>query len=139
MTGRTDFVRFGLFELDLAQGVLTKEGRKIKLQEQPFRVLSILLERPGQTVTREQFRQALWTADTFVDFDRGLGDSADNPLYRDTSAAWVPVHRSRRCCRPARPESHTRGAPHTALQNLWPLPVRSRSTFGDGDRSGRTL
>src|SRR5437763_9705819 len=97
MTGRTDFVRFGLFELDLAQGVLTKEGRRIRLQEQAFRVLSILLERPGQTVTREQFRQALWTADTFVDFDRGLnaaiaklrqalGDSADNPRFIETQA-----------------------------------------------------
>src|SRR5437763_12143409 len=97
MTGRTDFVRFGLFELDLAQGVLTKEGRRIRLQEQAFRVLSILLERPGQTVTREQFRQALWTADTFVDFDRGLnaaiaklrqglGDSAENPRFIETQA-----------------------------------------------------
>ncbi len=72
MPVRADVVRFGLFELDLAQGVLMKEGRRIRLQEQPFRILSILLERPGQTVTREQFRQALWTADTFVDFDRSL-------------------------------------------------------------------
>jgi Tol biopolymer transport system component/DNA-binding winged helix-turn-helix (wHTH) protein len=97
MPVRTDVVRFGLFELDLAQGVLMKEGRRIKLQEQPFRILSILLERPGQTVTREQFRQALWTADTFVDFDRGLnaamaklrqavGDSADNPRFIETQA-----------------------------------------------------
>ena len=97
MPARTDVIRFGLFELDLAQGVLMKEGRKIKLQEQPLRILSILLERPGQTVTREQFRQALWTADTFVDFDRSLnaamtklrqalGDSADNPRFVETQA-----------------------------------------------------
>lgn len=97
MPVRADVVRFGLFELDLAQGVLMKEGRRIRLQEQPFRILTILLERPGQTVTREQFRQALWTADTFVDFDRSLnaamaklrqalGDSADNPRFIETQA-----------------------------------------------------
>lgn len=74
-----------------------KQGRRINLQEQPFRVLAILLENPGQTVTREQLRQALWTADTFVDFDRSLnaavaklrqalGDSADNPRFIETQA-----------------------------------------------------
>ncbi len=90
-------VRFGVFELDLTEGVLIKNGRSIKLQEQPFRLLSILLEHPGETVTREQLRQVLWTADTFVDFDRGLnaamaklrqalGDSADNPRFIETQA-----------------------------------------------------
>lgn len=90
-------VRFGVFELDLTEGVLIKNGRPIKLQEQPFRLLSILLEHPGETVTREQLRQVLWTADTFVDFDRGLnaamtklrqalGDSADNPRFIETQA-----------------------------------------------------
>src|SRR5450631_1483304 len=97
MPARMDVIRFGLFELDLAQGVLMKEGRRIKLREQPLRILSILLERHGQTVTREHFRQALWTADTFVDFDRSLnaamtklrqalGDSADNPRFIETQA-----------------------------------------------------
>ncbi len=90
-------VRFGQYELDQRQGLLIKEGRKIKLQEQPFRLLSILLEHAGETVTREQLRQALWTADTFVDFDRGLnaamaklrqalGDAADNPRFIETQA-----------------------------------------------------
>jgi DNA-binding winged helix-turn-helix (wHTH) protein len=89
---RPDLVRFGLFEVDLTEGVLIKNGHRIKLQEQPFRILAILLEHPGETVSREQLRQALWTADTFVDFDRGLnaavaklrqalGDSADNPRF----------------------------------------------------------
>jgi Tol biopolymer transport system component/DNA-binding winged helix-turn-helix (wHTH) protein len=93
----SEIARFGLFEVDLAQGVLMKQGRTIKLQEQPLRILAILLENPGQTVTREQLRRALWTADTFVDFDRSLnaavaklrqalGDSADNPRFIETQA-----------------------------------------------------
>src|SRR4051812_17964497 len=97
MAVRSEMPRFGLFELDLARGVLMKQGRTIKLQEQPLRILAILLENPGQTVTREQLRQVLWTADTFVDFDRGLnaamvklrqalGDSADNPRFIETQA-----------------------------------------------------
>src|SRR3954462_8456514 len=74
-----------------------KQGRTIKLQEQPLRILAILLNNRGQTVTREQLRHALWTDDTFVDFDRslnaavaklrqGLGDSADNPRFIETQA-----------------------------------------------------
>lgn len=97
MPVRPEIVRFGVFELDLTEGVLIKDGHRITLQEQPFRLLSILVEHPGQTVTREQLRQALWTADTFVDFDRGLnaamaklrqalGDSADNPRFIETQA-----------------------------------------------------
>jgi Tol biopolymer transport system component/DNA-binding winged helix-turn-helix (wHTH) protein len=97
MAVRSEIARFGLFEVDLAQGVLMKQGRTIKLQEQPLRILAILLENPGQTVTREQLRNALWTADTFVDFDRSLnaavaklrqalGDSADNPRFIETQA-----------------------------------------------------
>ncbi|MBV8071988.1 MAG: PD40 domain-containing protein [Acidobacteriaceae bacterium] len=97
MPVRPEVVRFGLFEVELTEGVLIKDGRKIKLQEQPFRLLSILLEHAGKTVTREELRQALWKADTFVDFDRGLnaamaklrqalGDSADNPRFIETQA-----------------------------------------------------
>jgi DNA-binding winged helix-turn-helix (wHTH) protein/Flp pilus assembly protein TadD len=94
---RSEITRFGLFEVDLAQGVLMKQGRTIKLQEQPLRILAILLNNRGQTVTREQLRHALWTDDTFVDFDRSLnaavaklrqalGDSADNPRFIETQA-----------------------------------------------------
>jgi Tol biopolymer transport system component/DNA-binding winged helix-turn-helix (wHTH) protein len=88
-------VRFGLFEADLRVGELRKQGRTIKLQEQPFQVLAMLLRQPGEVVTREQLQQALWPADTFVEFDQGLntavkkirqalGDSADNPRFVET-------------------------------------------------------
>jgi Tol biopolymer transport system component/DNA-binding winged helix-turn-helix (wHTH) protein len=90
-------VRFGVFEANLASAELRKNGQKIKLQEQPFQVLTILLENPGEIVTREQFRATLWPADTFVDFDHGLnaaikrlrdalGDSADSPVFVETLA-----------------------------------------------------
>ena len=87
--------RFGLFEADLKQHTLTKGGLRIKVQDQPFQVLAMLLERPGELVTREDIRQQLWPADTFVEFDDGLntaikklraalGDSADNPRFIET-------------------------------------------------------
>lgn len=90
-------VRFDVFEVDLRAGELLREGRKIKLQEQPFRVLSLLLQRPGEVVTRDQVRQELWPADTFVDFDHGLNsavarlrealrDSAEKPHFIETVA-----------------------------------------------------
>ncbi len=89
--------RFGLFELDLAAGELRKNGAKLRLQEQPFQVLTLLLERAGEVVTREELRQKLWPADTFVDFDHSLntavnklretlGDSASSPRYIETLA-----------------------------------------------------
>jgi Tol biopolymer transport system component/DNA-binding winged helix-turn-helix (wHTH) protein len=90
-------VRFDVFEVDLRAGELRKEGRLVKLQEQPFRVLSLLLERSGEVVTRNELRQSLWPADTFVDFDHGLNsavarlrealrDSADRPRFIETVA-----------------------------------------------------
>ena len=90
-------VRFGVFELDLAAGDLRKNGAKLRLQEQPFQVLALLLERAGDLVTREELRQKLWPADTFVDFDHSLntavnklretlGDSASSPRYIETLA-----------------------------------------------------
>jgi Tol biopolymer transport system component/DNA-binding winged helix-turn-helix (wHTH) protein len=90
-------VRFDVFEVDLRAGELRKEGRLVKLQEQPFRVLSLLLERPGEVVTRNELRLSLWPADTFVDFDHGLNsavarlrealrDSADKPRFIETVA-----------------------------------------------------
>ncbi len=88
-------VRFGLFEADLAAAELRKRGRKIPLQDQPFRVLALLLRRAGELVTREEFQRALWPADTFVEFDEGLNkaiqklrqaldDSSDNPRFIET-------------------------------------------------------
>jgi TolB-like protein/DNA-binding winged helix-turn-helix (wHTH) protein/Tfp pilus assembly protein PilF len=90
-------LRFGVFEVDLRAGELRKQGVRLRLQEQPFQVLAILLERPGDTVTREELRNRLWTADTFVDFDHGvnkavsrireaLGDSATSPRFVETVA-----------------------------------------------------
>jgi len=90
-------IRFGVFELDLAAAELRKSGVRIRLQEQPFLVLSLLLQRPGEVITREDLRQQLWPADTFVDFDHSLntavnklrealGDSASTPRYVETLA-----------------------------------------------------
>jgi len=90
-------VRFGVFEADLLAGELRKHGSKIRLQEQPFQVLALLLQRRGAIVTRDELRNRLWTADTFVDFDHGLnkainkirealGDSAANPRFVETVA-----------------------------------------------------
>jgi TolB-like protein/DNA-binding winged helix-turn-helix (wHTH) protein len=88
-------VRTGFFEVDLASGQLLKNGRKLPLQEQPFRVLAMLLERPGEVVTRQELQARLWPADTYVGFDEGLntairklrtafGDSAGNPRFIET-------------------------------------------------------
>jgi Tol biopolymer transport system component/DNA-binding winged helix-turn-helix (wHTH) protein len=88
-------VRFGTFEVDLRAGEVRKGGLRIKLHRQPFEVLAMLLERPGEVVTREELQQKLWLSDTFVDFEHGLnkainklrealGDDADNPRYIET-------------------------------------------------------
>jgi Tol biopolymer transport system component/DNA-binding winged helix-turn-helix (wHTH) protein len=90
-------LRFGLFDLDLRAGELRRKGARVKLQEQPFQILAHLLEKPGEVVTREELRQRLWPADTFVDFDHSLnaairrlrdalGDSAENPTFVETVA-----------------------------------------------------
>ena len=90
-----DIVRFGVFELDLKAGELRKNGTKIRLPQQPVQLLAMLVERPGEILTREELRQRLWTPDVFVDFDHGLnksiqkirevlGDSADSPRYIET-------------------------------------------------------
>jgi TolB-like protein/DNA-binding winged helix-turn-helix (wHTH) protein/Tfp pilus assembly protein PilF len=88
-------LRFGRFEVDRRAGELRKDGRRVKLQEKPFRMLEALLERPGEVVTRDQLRQRLWPADTFVDFDNSLntvvnkvraalGDAAESPRFVET-------------------------------------------------------
>ena len=87
--------RFGLFEVDLHAGSLLKQGRAVRLQEQPFRVLLALLERHGDLVTRDELRGRLWPGDTFVEFDKSLGvalakvraalgDDAGNPRFIET-------------------------------------------------------
>lgn len=123
-------VRFDLFEVDLRTGELRKEGRRVKLQEQPFRVLSLFLNRPKELVTREELRQELWPADTFVDFDHGLNsaiarlrealcDSAEKPRYIETVAKrgyrfigplTEPALRSAAPLEVLVPEDHSRGS-----------------------------
>jgi TolB-like protein/DNA-binding winged helix-turn-helix (wHTH) protein len=93
----TDVVHFGIFQLDLKARELHKAGVKVKLQEQPFRVLALLVERAGQVVTREELQQRVWPTDAYVAFDQGLnnavkkvrdalGDSADSPRFIETLA-----------------------------------------------------
>ena len=90
-------IRFSTFEVNLHTGELRQQGQKVKLQEQPFQVLTALLERPGEIVTREELRSKVWTADTFVDFDHSLnaavkrlrdalGESAETPIFVETLA-----------------------------------------------------
>lgn len=91
----TRTVRFGPFIVNLRSGELRKAGRKLKLQEQPFKILAMLLERAGEVVTREELRKKLWSDNTFVDFDHGinmniakireaLGDSSEDPQFVET-------------------------------------------------------
>src|SRR5579864_1954834 len=87
--------RFGLFEVDLNSAQLSRKGVRVRLQEQPFHILTLLLRQPGQIVTREDFRRELWPAGTFVDFDGSLNaalkrlraaldDDPDNPRFIET-------------------------------------------------------
>jgi len=101
-------VLFGVFEADLRLGELRKSGVKVRIQDLPFRALKLLLSRPNEVVTREEFRQSLWPGDVFVDFDLGirsaikrlrdaLGDSAENPIFVETvdrrGYRWIaPTH-----------------------------------------------
>jgi len=96
-TQPTGIVRFGVFQLDLKARELHKAGVKVKLQDQPFRVLVLLVDRAGQVVTREELRQNIWPTDVYVAFDQGLNnaikkvrdaleDSADNPRFVETVA-----------------------------------------------------
>jgi TolB-like protein len=88
-------VRFGAFEVDFKSGELRKAGVRVKLQDQPFQILTILLECPGELVSREELRKRIWPANTFVDFEQGLnnaikrlrealGDSPENPQFIET-------------------------------------------------------
>jgi len=94
-TTHSRILRFGSFEVDLRSGELRRDGFTVKLQGQPFQILAMLLERPGELLTREEIRARLWAADTFVDFDHSLnsaitrlrealGDSADDPRFVET-------------------------------------------------------
>ncbi len=108
-----DRIRFDVFDVDLQAGELRKQGVKVRLQEQPFQILQMLLEHPGKVVTRDELQKRIWPTDTFVDFEQGLynaikrlrqalGDSPETPRYIHASNHWPscrwktsPVIRSR--------------------------------------------
>jgi len=107
-----ELIRFGPFEVDLRNRRIRKHGLKIRLQDQPFQILQILLEHPGELVTREELQRQIWPADTFVDFEQGLnnaikrlrealGDSAETPQFVET----IPKHGYRFLA-----ETHTNGS-----------------------------
>jgi DNA-binding winged helix-turn-helix (wHTH) protein/TolB-like protein len=125
----TDRVAFGLFELDPATGTLTREGRPIRLQPQPARVLAILVGRAGEVVPREDLRRQIWTEGTYVDFERGLnfciaqirnalGDSAESPRFIET----VPK-RGYRFIAPVRSEAAAFAAPVDPVTPTPPPPI----------------
>ncbi len=99
--------RFGVFEIDLSAGELRKNGVKQRLQGQPFQVLTVLLERAGEVVTREELQQKLWPSDTFVDFDHSLNTAINkvreafgrlglqSSLRGDIGTARISLHRPR--------------------------------------------
>jgi cholera toxin transcriptional activator len=117
----TSLLRFGVFEVDLAAGELRKNGARIRLQEQPFQVLTALLQNAGQVVTRDYLRETIWPADTFVDFDHSLntavnkireslGDSASNPRFVETLA-----RRGYRFIAPVAAAAHAQRNDHATL------------------------
>jgi DNA-binding winged helix-turn-helix (wHTH) protein len=92
---RSSVVRFGTYEVSLQSGEVRKSGLRIRVQQQPMKLLEILLERPGEVVTREELRARVWADESFGDFDQAvniaiaklrsaLGDSAENPRYIET-------------------------------------------------------
>jgi Tol biopolymer transport system component/DNA-binding winged helix-turn-helix (wHTH) protein len=122
-------VRFGVFEVDLRAGELRRRGSKVKLQEQPFQVLTLLLDRPGDVVTREEIRSKLWSSDTFVDFDHSLnaavrrlrdalGDSAENPRFVETVA-----RRGYRFVAPVNGATQAELVPPAIRKRRWPAAV----------------
>src|SRR5215469_5635216 len=134
-------VRFGVFELDLDCRELRKSGVKIKLQEQPFLILAVLLERPGTIVTREELHKKLWPEDTFVDFDlnlnsavkklrQSLNDDSENPrfvetLYRRGYRFIAPVNGIHSAEQTQVPESQ----PQLAAVDRAQIPSRSKTIF----------
>ena len=138
--------RFGVFEIDLSAGELRKNGVKQRLQGQPFQVLTVLLERAGEVVTREELQQKLWPSDTFVDFDHSLntainkvrealGDSASSPRFVETLARRgyrfiAPVQTDAPAPKPEIPAATAQTAPVRPVEPLHPeleVPIPRRS------------
>src|SRR5450755_1746259 len=141
-------IRFGAFEVDTRSGELRRQGSKINLQEQPFQALLLLLERPGEVVTREELSKKLWPEDTFVDFERGLNkainklraalrDDAEKPSFIET----LPQHGYRfiaSVASPAKVQELARSQNHPKIDSLAVLPLEnlsgdlSEEYFSDG-------
>jgi TolB-like protein/DNA-binding winged helix-turn-helix (wHTH) protein len=129
-------VLFGVFEADLRSAELRRNGVKIRIQDLPFRALKLLLSRPNEVITREEFRQTLWPGDVFVDFDLGirsaikrlrdaLGDSADNPIFVETvdrrGYRWIaPTHFETEAAAEAEPEDADLATPSSVATSPKP-------------------
>jgi len=120
-------IRFGVFELDPQAGELRRNGSRVRLQEQPLQVLTVLLERPGEVVARDELQKRLWPADTFVDFDHSLnaairrlrdalGDSAEHPRYVETVA-----RRGYRFLAPVDGTKQAEPVPVVTKHRKWPI------------------
>ena len=131
-------VRFGDYEADLEAGELRKHGLKIKIPDQPFQLLSVLLERPGEVVTREELQKRLWASDTFVDFEHGLNkainrlrdalrDSPDKPRFIETlpKRGYRFIAALDTAAKPVAPE--TPPVPEIRLMSAVPGPLTSES------------
>jgi TolB-like protein/DNA-binding winged helix-turn-helix (wHTH) protein/Flp pilus assembly protein TadD len=127
--------RFGAFEINLQSGELRKKGMRLRLSGQPFQVLAVLIERPGEVITREELHSKLWLADTFVDFDHGLNnavarirevleDSAETPRYVET----IPRRGYRFIAPLAEVPQATGAAPAPGPQLAPPIVVPSEAT-----------
>ena len=138
-------VLFGVFEADLRSGELRKNGVKVRIQDLPFRALKLLLSRPNEVITREEFRQALWPGDVFVDFDLGirsaikrlrdaLGDSAENPIFVETidrrGYRWIAATHVSEAASAARttPESEDSDPASGAKASAVETPARDSAT-----------
>jgi DNA-binding winged helix-turn-helix (wHTH) protein len=122
-------VRFGPFEIDLHTCELRKRGVKLKLSGQAFKILAILLERPGELVTREELRERLWPADTFVDFEQGVNTSVKTLRQVIADSAGAPVYIEtlpRRGYRFVSPVEYS-AAPLAAAPQITPTPKSWRS------------
>jgi DNA-binding winged helix-turn-helix (wHTH) protein len=139
---RLPIARFGNFELHLKTGELRKSGIRIRLSEQPFQILALLIEKPGEVVSRDEFRQKLWSDGTFVDFERGLNravnklrdalcDSAEVPRFIET----VP-RRGYRFLAPVDKRDETGSHLDAPPRSIAILPFTNESGMSDGDYLG---
>ena len=142
-----DVIRFGLFELDLKAGQLSRNGTKLRLPQQPLQLLAMLLERPGEIITRDELRQRLWSSDVFVDFDHGLnksiqklrdalGDSATSPRYIETipRVGYRFIAPVRNGTRPLEPEVAIKHRPPRRSARSCPAGVQAKGAMVDPGR-----